>query len=69
MARKMGLVRTFVGAPLFVVGINAAIAATGKISIADKANLQAPMQRHISGRLVDGAYFHLERETWKVKKL
>jgi len=69
MARKMGIVRTFFGALVFAVGINAAVAATGKISIADKANLQATMQRHISERLVDGAFFHLEKETGKVRKL
>ena len=69
MAGKMGIIRTFAVALVFAVGINAAVAAAGKISITDKANLQATMQRHISDRLVDGAYLHLKKETGKVRKL
>lgn len=65
----MGTIRVFVGALIFVAGINATVAAAGKISITDKANLQATMQRHISDQLVDGAYLHLEKETGEVRKL
>lgn len=61
--------KIFVMALVFAVGTSAAVAAADKISITDKAILQATMQRHISKRLVDGAYLHLKKETGEVRKL
>lgn len=43
--------------------------ASAKLTVADKVELQAAMQRHIDKNLVDGAYLHLNPRTGKVEEL
>lgn len=40
-----------------------------KMSIGEKAQLQAGMQTHIESRLIGGAYLHVEKKTGDVRQL
>ena len=46
-----------------------ASSAAWALSLSDKANLQAAMQRHIDQRSVNGAYLHLDPKTGEVEAL
>ena len=57
------------GAALIAVLLAMSAAADQTVGTADKAALQAAMQRHIDRSLINGAYLHLDFETGEVRKL
>ena len=60
---------------LVVVGLalalffNADGFAKQSIGLGEKAMLQASMQKHIDGRLIDGAYLHLDKKSGEIREL
>ena len=57
------------GAALIAALLAMSAAADQTVGTADKAALQAAMQRHIDRSLINGAYLHLDFETGEVRKL
>lgn len=45
------------------------VQADNKLSVADKASIQAAMQRHVDRQSVDGAVLYLDRETGDARRL
>ncbi len=65
----MIVLKRVLGAVVLIVSLaNMAGVAYGA-KIAEKASMQAAMQQYIDGRLVEGAYLHLNMETGKVRRL
>lgn len=50
-------------------GASVSVAVADAVAIAEKAAPQATMQRHISSRIIDGAYLHLNRTTGEIREL
>lgn len=63
----MNTLRMLAASVAFLWSASAAVAET--MGVAEKAALHATMQRHIDGRLIDGAYLHLTRATGKIREL
>lgn len=49
---------------LFTISVPAAA-----LDLAEKASIQASMQRHVDGQLVDGVLFYLDQESGDVRRL
>lgn len=67
MSASRLLAITFIS--LWLVGPGATAFAGQVVGIAEKAALQAAMQRHIDERLVDGTYLHFDPGTGTVREL
>ena len=63
------MLRVLLTSVVLTLGAAATDATANNIGIAEKAALQATMQRHINRQLVDGAYLHLIKATGKIRKL
>lgn len=65
----MSILYKMFGGVLLAVMLATGAAADQTVGTADKAALQAAMQRHIDRSLVDGAYLHLDFDSGDVQKL
>ena len=54
---------------LCAVMLSSVSASEGSISLAEKASLQAAMQRHIDSVLVTGRYLHMDEDSGEVRAL
>ena len=65
----MNYLRSIVVALAFATLASVDGLASQSVDLGDKAMLQAGMQKHIDGRLVDGAYLHLDEDSGEVREL
>ena len=65
----MSVFLKMIGGALLAVILATGAAADQTVGTADKAALQAAMQRHIDRNLVNGAYLHLDFASGDVRKL